>query len=100
MLRAAPQVHVPIGKDGEGEYSASTKGCFDVIDAATPLVIQEIKSQPLRPFGVGSQAFHIADYGTADGGTSLGLITKMIKSIRDRQETTKEVVIHYEDQLT
>ena len=24
-------VHVPVGKDGEGLYTASTKGCFDVI---------------------------------------------------------------------
>ena len=39
-------VHVPIGKDGEGEYTASTKGCFDVINAATPLVLNEIEKQP------------------------------------------------------
>ncbi|KAL7460202.1 hypothetical protein ACHAXS_000665, partial [Conticribra weissflogii] len=67
-------VHVPVGKDGEGLYTASTKGCFDVIDTATPLILNEIDKQPLRPFGVGSPAFHIADYGTADAGTSLGLL--------------------------
>lgn len=92
-------VHVPIGKDGEGEYTASTKGCFDVIDAATPLVLTEIKKQPLRPFGVGSPAYHIADYGTADAGTSLGLMSKMIESMRERAGDDKEVVVHYEDQL-
>jgi SAM-dependent methyltransferase len=96
-------VHVPIGKDGEGEYTASTKGCFDVIKTATPLVLNEIKKQPLRPFGVGSSssAYHIADYGTADAGTSLGLMTKMVDAVRDRHSNDeKEVVIHYEDQLT
>mmetsp|Transcript_29825 Transcript_29825/g.54141 ORF Transcript_29825/g.54141 Transcript_29825/m.54141 type:complete len:415 (+) Transcript_29825:115-1359(+) len=92
--------HVPIGKDGEGEYTASTKGCFDVIDTATPLVVGEMKKQPLRPFGVGSPAYHIADYGTADAGTSLGLMSKMVEAVRERAGDEKEVVVHYEDQLT
>mmetsp|Transcript_26485 Transcript_26485/g.63550 ORF Transcript_26485/g.63550 Transcript_26485/m.63550 type:complete len:416 (+) Transcript_26485:127-1374(+) len=93
-------VHVPIGKDGEGEYTASTKGCFDVIATATPLVLNEIKKQPLRPFGVGSPAYHIADYGTADAGTSLGLMSRMVEAVRERATDEKEVVVHYEDQLT
>lgn len=92
-------VHVPVGRDGEGLYSASTKGCFDVIDAATPLVLNEIEKQSIRPFG--SPAFHIADFGTADAGTSLGLMTKMVEGVRKRiGDDEKEVVIHYEDQLT
>ena len=36
-------VHRPVGKDGEGAYTASTKGCFDVIATATPLVVKEIE---------------------------------------------------------
>ena len=92
-------MHVPVGRDGEGLYSASTKGCFDVIDAATPLVLNEIEKQSIRPFG--SPAFHIADFGTADAGTSLGLMTKMVEGVRKRiGDDEKEVVIHYEDQLT
>jgi len=92
-------VHVPVGKDGEGLYTASTKGCFDVIDTATPLVLQEIKKQPIRLFG--SPAFHIADYGTADAGTSLGLMTDMVQEVRKRVgDDEKEIVLHYEDQLT
>jgi len=91
--------HVPVGKDGEGAYTASTKGCFDVIDTATPLILNEIKKQPIRPLG--SPAFHIADYGTADAGTSLGLMTKMVEGFRNRVgDDEKEVVLHYEDQLT
>lgn len=92
-------VHVPVGKDGEGLYSASTKGCFDVIEKASPLILDEIVRQPARLFG--SPAFHIADYGTADGGTSLGLLTKMVQEVRKNlDDSDKEVVIHYEDQLT
>lgn len=98
-------VHVPVGRDGDGEYTASTKGCFDVIDTATPLVLEQIKKQPIhrRPFGV-NRAYHIADYGTADAGTSLGLMSKMVEAVRERTDThddeKREVVIHYEDQLT
>lgn len=72
-----------------------------MIDTATPLILSEIKKQTLRPFGVGSSAYHIADYGTADAGTSLGLMSKMINTLRDRTtDEKKEIVIHYEDQLT
>jgi hypothetical protein len=94
-------VHVPVGKDGEGLYTASTKGCFDVIDTATPLVVNEIEKQPIRSLGFGSPAFHIADYGTADAGTSLGLMTRMVQEVRNRVgDDEKEIVLHYEDQLT
>lgn len=89
-------VHTPVGKDGEGEYTAATKGCFDVIDAATPLVLQEVATQPIRE----NQAFHVADYGTADAGTSLGLLSKVVRGVRERTNAeNNEVVIHYEDQL-
>ena len=92
-------VHVPVGKDGDGAYTASTKGCFDVIDTASPLILEEIRKQSIRPLG--SPAFHIADYGTADAGTSLNLMTKMVEGVRDRVgDDKKEVVLHYEDQLT
>ena len=77
-----------------------TTHSFDVIATATPLVIEQIKKQPLRPFGVGSPAYHIADYGTADAGTSLGLMNEMIQAVRERAGGDKEVVVHYEDQLT
>lgn len=87
-------IHTPVGRDGEGAYTAATKGCFDVIHTAAPMVLKEVAAQPLRP----NQAFHIADYGTADAGTSLGLLTKVVQQVRER-EANKEVVLHYEDQL-
>lgn len=97
--KAGTGAHLPVGKDGDGEYTAATKGCFDVIDVATPLVLNEISKQPIRIDG--SPALHIADYGTADAGTSLGLLSKMVSAYRERlEDNNKEVVIHYEDQLT
>lgn len=95
VARTASSVHVPVGEDGEGVYTAATKGCFDVIDTATPLVLKEVATQPLRP----NQAFHLADFGTADAGTSLGLLSKVIRAVRER-EGDKEVTIHYEDQAS
>ena len=117
-------VHVPVGKDGDGEYTASTKGCFDVINTARPLILDEIikqqqqqQQQQQQPpsTSTSTSAYHIADYGTADGGTSLGLIYDMVRTLRGANEneyatkttttTTKpenerEVVVHYEDQVT
>ena len=86
--------HTPVGKDGEGAYTAATKGCFDVINTAAPLILEEVAKQPIRP----DQAFHVADYGTADAGTSLGVLTRVVQQLRQR-EAEKEVVVHYEDQL-
>eukprot|EP00536_Pseudo-nitzschia_multiseries_P007342 jgi/Psemu1/17762/gm1.17762_g len=97
VIAAIENVHTPVGKDGEGAYTAATKGCFDVIDAATPIILQEVSKQPIHE----SRAFHVADYGTADAGTSLGLLSKVVRAVRERTNDTdeKEVVIHYEDQL-
>lgn len=93
---ANANVHTPVGKDGEGEYTAATKGCFDVIEAASPLILNEVSTQPIRE----GQAFHVADYGTADAGTSLGLLSKVVRAVRERKNAEeKEIVIHYEDQL-
>eukprot|EP00588_Corethron_pennatum_P000017 CAMPEP_0194295138 /NCGR_PEP_ID=MMETSP0169-20130528/52681_1 /TAXON_ID=218684 /ORGANISM="Corethron pennatum, Strain L29A3" /LENGTH=427 /DNA_ID=CAMNT_0039044241 /DNA_START=61 /DNA_END=1344 /DNA_ORIENTATION=- len=93
---APPAVHVPVGADGDGAYTAATKGCFDVIDAAAPLVLREVARMPLDP----RRPFHVADYGTADAGTSLGLLTGVVRAVRARSDAgaAHEVVLHYEDQ--
>ena len=101
VVESMSRVHVPVGNDGDGLYSAATKGCFDVIQAASPLVLDEISNQHPQQRSTGSNAYHIADYGTADAGTSLGLLSKMVKQIRRISGVEdKEVVLHYEDQLT
>lgn len=95
LSTASASIHAPVGLDGEGAYTASTKGCFDVIDAASPLVLESVSSMPLPT----SRAFHVADYGTADGGTSLGLLSSVVRTLRQREGHLKrEVLLRYEDQ--
>ena len=94
MAAKKVELHAPIGRDGEGLYTASTKGCFDVITAATPAVLAQV--QKAAPSQTGP--FVIADFGTADAGTSLGLMCEVIDRVRER-EPGREVSIMYEDQL-
>ena len=74
------ELHTPVGKDGEGEYTASTKGCFDVINAAKHLILKSLNEMSL-PL-VGERPLVVADYGTADAGTSLGLMNEIVKTAR------------------
>ena len=77
MAAKQTELHAPIGRDGEGLYTASTKGCFDVIDAATPAVLAQVQKAALT-----TGPFVIADFGTADAGTSLGLMCQVIDKVR------------------
>jgi hypothetical protein len=90
------EIHAPVGEDGAGEYTAATKGCCDVIDKATPLALESIKSiwKSKR-----ASPFSIADFGTADAGTSLGVMAKIVKRIRG-YSADREVILNYEDQAT
>lgn len=47
-----------------------------------------------------NEAFCIADYGTADGGTSLPLMIKCIEKIRSKHGDGIPITIIYEDQPT
>ena len=58
-----------IAMRGAGYYSANTVGAKAVIDAAADLVLEALDSMPLA----GEGAFAIADYGAADGGTSIDI---------------------------
>merc|ERR1711990_263813 len=86
--------HAPIGKDGEGLYTASTKGCFDVIATASPKVIEMVGTASLVP----GTPYVVADFGTADAGTSLGLMCSVVDAVREKTPG-HEVSINYEDQL-
>ncbi|XP_023930221.1 uncharacterized protein LOC106171466 [Lingula anatina] len=70
-----PHSHIPYGKEGSGFFSDYSSGCFNVIDAATPMVLDALDKVPVKSLDA---PFIIADFGTADGGTSIFLITKMI----------------------
>ena len=67
---------------GDGYYSLATKGAKDVIDLATPLVLQAIAamaeqiSQTERPFVM-------TDMGCADGGTSRSMVSAALTAVRN-----------------
>ena len=66
---------VNVAMRGGGYYSAVTKGAKDVIDGATPLVLDAIRCLPDRDT---SAPFTLTDMGCADGGTSLDMVRQAI----------------------
>ncbi len=66
---------------GGGYYSAHTIGAKHVIDRAGELIFDRFSRLRCDPPG---RSFNIADYGAADGGTSLDLIGKIIAKARNR----------------
>ena len=92
------KVHVPYGEDGSGHYTLATKGCFDVIENAKELCLEALnKAEKPSSATTQEQALCIADYGTADGGTSMPLITELIRDHRKR-DPNGDVLVTYEDQ--
>jgi hypothetical protein len=77
-----------------GLYSLATIGAKDVIDAATPLVIDAINALPLDSIEPG---FTISDMGSADAGTSLAMIGKAIDTVSQRAPDAPISVV-YTDQ--
>src|SRR4051794_10156796 len=82
-----------IAMRGAGYYSSNTVGAKAVIDKVGDLVVDAIGRMPdiaeARPFS-------IADFGAADGGTSLDLMRRMIDSIRAR-DPDRQITITYTD---
>ena len=82
-----------IAMRGAGYYSSHTIGAKTVIDAATDLVLEAARGialpDPATPFG-------IADYGCADGGTSIDLHRALIGAIRHR-EPNRPISLTYTD---
>ncbi|MGI9317388.1 MAG: SAM-dependent methyltransferase, partial [bacterium] len=76
---------------GGGLYSLATKGAKDVIDIATPRVLDAIS------FAENQSTFTIADMGCADGGTSLDMIRNVLGRINQLVPEMKTTVI-YADQ--
>src|SRR5689334_17556243 len=68
-----------IAMRGAGYYSAHTVGAKTVIDAATDLVLEAAAEIKLPD---AATSFAVADYGCADGGTSIDLHRALIADIR------------------
>jgi len=94
-MEALGKAHVPYGAEGEGKYTLTTKGCFNVMENATAEILNCID---VIPFSSGkSGPFVICDFGTADGGTSMKLLDHIIGKIR-KKHPKQEVLVQYEDQ--
>ena len=65
----------------EGDYSTHTQGAKDAIDNARDLACRAVAEMDLAGTG---EPFHIADYGAADGGTSIDLHRATIAALRAR----------------
>ncbi len=78
---------------GAGYYSANTVGAMAVIDKIGDLACQAAAKVPMAADGI---PFSIADYGAADGGTSLDLMRRIAGEVRQR-EATRDITITYTD---
>ena len=70
---------VDLAMRGGGYYSAATKGARDVVDNATPLVLDTVDRLPDCDT---STVFTMTDMGCADGGTSLDLVRQVIAAVQ------------------
>lgn len=66
---------------GGGYYSKATTGAKDVIDRATPLILDALDR--MAPADDGS-TFTMADMGCADGGTSIDMVRNVLARIREK----------------
>ena len=79
---------------GGGVYSLATRGAEDVINKSIPLVTDALNSMSITEE---QSDFTFTDMGTADGGTSLKLVEKLIYLIR-KNKPQIDINIVYVDQ--
>ena len=70
-----------VAMKGAGYYSRATTGAKDVIDNATPMVLDAADALPIPEDG---RPITVADMGCADGGTSMEMIGKVVQALRRR----------------
>ena len=81
-----------IAMRGAGYYSDNTIGAKAVIDAAGDLVAEALAAMDLS----GPEPFGVADFGAADGGTTLDLMRRIVATVR-AANPDKPVTITYTD---
>eukprot|EP01083_Nonionella_stella_P164578 545135_1 len=84
-------------------YTEKTRGITLVMEAASPLILaclNELKPflQKLSENEGNSEIFTIADFGSADGGTSMDMWAESIRRIRSEFGDSFPIEIRYEDQ--
>lgn len=78
---------------GGGYYSATTRGAKDVIDNAASMLHDAVTALPDSD---AARPIQIADFGTADGGTSKRTIATTVQAIRSRWPE-RQVMVTYTD---
>jgi hypothetical protein len=78
-----------IAMKGGGYYSLATLGAKHVIDGATPLVLDAVARMPAS-----EGPFVVSDMGTADGGTSLDLLGRIVEAVRQRWANREIAIVH------
>ncbi|RAZ90869.1 SAM-dependent methyltransferase [Mesorhizobium hawassense] len=82
-----------IAMRGAGYYSANTVGAKYVIDKVADLVVEAVAKMPRLADG---QPFAIADFGAADGGTSMDMMRRLVGAVR-KTEPDRAISITYTD---
>jgi hypothetical protein len=82
-----------IAMRGAGYYSANTVGAKNVIDKVGDLVVKAVAKMPRLADG---RPFAIADFGAADGGTSMDMMRRLVGAIREA-EPERAISITYTD---
>lgn len=99
-----PSAHADnITMSGDGLYSLATIGAKDVIDKATPRVLDAIDKIYASDDNLAKSAgtWHFSDMGCADGGTSLDLWRNVVKHIRTKEKAganPSDIQVVYADQ--
>ena len=91
-----PHSHIPYGDHGAGSYSSKVLDTLDSMKELAPIALECVRSVQVTPTSV----FTIADYGSADGGTSMPLIYSCVEELRKLHGSDLEILIFYEDQPT
>ena len=78
---------------GAGYFTSKFSMSEDSIKFISPRAIESVKSIPVK---VGD-TFTIAEYGCADGGTSMPLMYACVKELRSLYGSELEVHVNYED---
>ena len=82
-----------ISMRGAGYYSANTVGAKTAINKVADLVVAASAKAPALKAG---EAFAVADFGAADGGTSMEMMRRLIGAIRER-EPQRQIALAYTD---
>ena len=91
-----PHSHLPYGEHGAGLFFSKVHDTLDSMKELAPIALDCVRSVQVTP----SSVFTIADYGSADGGTSMPLIYSCVEELRKLHGSELEILIFYEDQPT